>query len=66
MNVYFITTNDVEGMYGGGRASKRNLECLKENFDIFDFQLSETEMAQVSSLDEDYKYHLESASCPGY
>ena len=39
---------------------------LKENFDIFDFQLSESEMEQVSSLDEDYKYHLESASCPGY
>jgi len=39
---------------------------LKENFDIFDFQLSESEMAQVASLDEDYKYHLESASCPGY
>lgn len=39
---------------------------LKENYDIFDFQLSESEMAQVASLDEDYKYHLESASCPGY
>ncbi len=39
---------------------------LKENFDIFDFNLSDTEMHQVASLDEDYKYHLESASCPGY
>lgn len=39
---------------------------LKENFDIFDFELSAAEMAQVASLDEDYKYHLESASCPGY
>lgn len=39
---------------------------LKENFDIFDFQLSEDEMRQVASLDEDYKYHIESASCPGY
>lgn len=39
---------------------------LKENFDIFDFQLSDDEMAQVASLDEDYKYHIESASCPGY
>ena len=39
---------------------------LKENFDIFDFELSEDEMKQVSSLDQDYKYHLESASCPGY
>lgn len=39
---------------------------LKENFDIFDFELTEEEMKQVSSLDQDYKYHLESASCPGY
>lgn len=39
---------------------------LKENFDIFDFQLSNDEMTQVASLDEDYKYHIESASCPGY
>lgn len=39
---------------------------LRENFDIFDFQLSDDEMAQVASLDEDYKYHIESASCPGY
>ena len=39
---------------------------LKENFDIFDFELTEKEMKMVASLDEDYKYHLESASCPGY
>ena len=39
---------------------------LKENFDIFDFNLSDDEMKMVASLDEDYKYHLESASCPGY
>lgn len=39
---------------------------LKENFDIFDFELADAEMKMVASLDEDYKYHLESASCPGY
>ena len=39
---------------------------LKENFDIFDFELTKDEMKQVSSLNQDYKYHLESASCPGY
>ena len=39
---------------------------LNENFDIFDFNLSDDEMKMVASLDEDYKYHLESASCPGY
>lgn len=39
---------------------------LEENFNVFDFSLSEEEMHMISSLDEDYKYHLESASCPGY
>jgi len=39
---------------------------LKENFDVFDFSLTDDEMKKVSSLNEDYKYHLESASCPGY
>lgn len=39
---------------------------LQENFDILDFTLSDEEMKAVSSLDEDYKYHLESTSCPGY
>jgi len=39
---------------------------LAENIDLFDFQLTDEEMRQVSSLDEDYKFHLESASCPGY
>lgn len=39
---------------------------LNENIDIFDFELSCEEMEKIASLDEDYKYHLESASCPGY
>ena len=39
---------------------------LKENIDVFDFELSEGEMRRIASLDEDYKYHLESASCPGF
>lgn len=41
-------------------------ERLKENIDIFDFELTEDEIYNISSLDQDYKYHLESASCPGY
>lgn len=39
---------------------------LKENFDIWDFELTAEDMAAIHSLDEDYKYHLESASCPGF
>lgn len=41
-------------------------ERLKENFDIWDFELTEEEMSAINSMDEDYKYHLESASCPGF
>ena len=41
-------------------------ERLLENFNIWDFQLSDEDMLKINSMDEDYKYHLESASCPGY
>ncbi|MDE5773656.1 MAG: aldo/keto reductase [Muribaculaceae bacterium] len=43
-----------------------NPERLKENFDIWDFKLTDEEMKEISSMDCDYKYHLESASCPGF
>lgn len=39
---------------------------LAENFDICDFELTQEEMAAINSMDCDYKYHLESASCPGF
>ena len=39
---------------------------LAENFDIWDFELTREEMAVINSMDCDYKYHLESASCPGF
>ena len=39
---------------------------LEENFNIWDFELSNEEMLRINSMDEDYKYHLESASCPGF
>lgn len=39
---------------------------LAENFAIWDFALTADEVAAISALDCDYKYHLESASCPGY
>lgn len=37
-----------------------------ENIDVFDFVLTAEEMNAISDLNMDYKYHLESASCPGY
>ena len=42
------------------------LQRLAENFDIWDFELSKDEMSAINALDCDYKYHLESASCPGF
>ena len=39
---------------------------LAENFNIWDFELTHEEMAVINSMDCDYKYHLESASCPGF
>lgn len=39
---------------------------LAENFNIWDFELTEEDMCLINSMDEDYKYHLESASCPGF
>ena len=39
---------------------------LAENFNIWDFELTQEEMAAFNSMDCDYKYHLESASCPGF
>lgn len=39
---------------------------LAENFAIWDFELTDEDMAAINSMDCDYKYHLESASCPGF
>jgi diketogulonate reductase-like aldo/keto reductase len=39
---------------------------FSENIDIFDFNLTDKEIAAISDLDINYKYHLESSSCPGY
>lgn len=39
---------------------------LRENFAVWDFELTDEDMAAISALDQDYKYHVESASCPGF
>ena len=39
---------------------------LAENFDIWDVERTQEEMIAINSMDCDYKYHLESASCPGF
>jgi len=43
-----------------------NPDRFKENIDIFDFCLTDEEILMISTLNQDYKYHLESSSCPGY
>lgn len=37
-----------------------------ENINIFDFRLTDQEMDGIFAMNQNYKYHLESASCPGY
>lgn len=39
---------------------------IRENCDIFDFELTDGQMALISGMNQNYKYHLESASCPGF
>lgn len=39
---------------------------LEENFNIWDFELTEDDIIKINSMNQDYKYHLESASCPGF
>lgn len=43
-----------------------NVNRFIENVAIYDFELSEEEMSMITGLNIDYKYHLESVSCPGY
>lgn len=41
-------------------------ERLKDNCEIFDFKLSETDINGINSLNENYKIFLESYCCPGF
>lgn len=43
-----------------------NLNHLKAMSDIWDFNLSEEEVYQISSLNINYRYHPESLNCPGF
>ncbi len=46
--------------------SSFNRSHIKENIDVFDFDLSQEEMDSIFALDIDYKFHPESLNCPGY
>ncbi len=43
----------------------KNPTRLQENFDVFDFQLSNEEIATISKLNYNYQFLVESRICPG-
>lgn len=43
----------------------KSFKRLEENFNVFDFCLTEEEVSFVSSLNRDYQYLVESKICPG-
>ncbi len=43
-----------------------NFDHIRENVSIYDFELSDDDMKNIFSLNQDYKFHPESLNCPGY
>ena len=43
----------------------QNIQRLKENFDVFDFRLTDDEIAYINDLNCNYQYLIESKICPG-
>jgi diketogulonate reductase-like aldo/keto reductase len=43
-----------------------NESRIKENSQLFDFDIGEDDMRQIFKLNIDYKYHPESMNCPGF
>lgn len=43
----------------------KKAQRLAENFDVFDFSLTDEEVNYISSLNKDYQYLVESKICPG-
>jgi len=39
---------------------------IRQNQNVFDFELTQSEMIQISNLNMDFKYHVESVCCPGF
>lgn len=44
----------------------QNPTRIHENCDVFDFSLTDSEMEEISALNMDYKFHIESVCCPGF
>ena len=58
---WHIQQGDVMPVFKSYKPSR-----FKENINIFDFELTQEEMADIFALNIDYKYHIESCNCPGY
>ena len=43
-----------------------NSEHIRDNVDVYGFELTDTEMQQIYALNQNYKFHPESLNCPGY
>lgn len=43
----------------------KSVQRLKENFNVFNFELTEEEMAQINEMNKDYQSLVESKICPG-
>lgn len=43
-----------------------NIDHIRDNLSVFDFELTESEMSDIYALNIDYKFHPESLNCPGY
>lgn len=43
-----------------------NPKHIKENLEIFDFELTKDDVEAIFALNKDYKFHPESLNCPGY
>jgi diketogulonate reductase-like aldo/keto reductase len=41
-------------------------ERVKSNFDVFDFELTDSDIKKINALNQDYKIFPESYGCPGY
>ena len=39
---------------------------IKDNVNIYDFELTDDDMLSIYALNQDYKFHPESLNCPGY
>lgn len=45
--------------------NQKKTNRLVENFQIWDFEITKEEVEEISALNKDYQYIVESKTCPG-